>query len=651
MCLHTHIQRRGTSGIYYIRRRIPNDLLPFFAPKKEIARSLKTKDPKEAKERGRLEAIKIDQQFAAAYRTLEQGQAHNAPSEAAPESGTSHPTTPPQASLTPLEIERLALLHLHTTLAEDEDARDNPKHPDALAEEQQEAQELAAQFGIKQTVARFGLTAKDAEAKRGQAELFLQAAPLFLASNDFSPVERIVDALLDAEGIDLDKAAPAYRKLCRAVFMAECKAHEAILKRMGGEWVATPAAQAARMPQGGYQNFTPSPAPISICAAPEQTPANPLATPSPDNPLFSEVWKRYLKERAPAHKTELDFAASVRRFIEVNGDLPIKAITKAHIRTFKDVMLKIPVIRELPKAVRTLPALRLIATMEKQYKGESYPTLSTKTVNEKLLATIKIIISYAVANGYIDNNPASGMRVINNRDNMSGPERLPYDMDDFNTILHSPLFVGAVDRRSMGILKQDKRHDYQWLTLLAMFTGARLEEIGQLDANDIYNDNGIWCIHIHADLETNRRVKNKGSIRKIPVHPKLIELGFIDFVQSLPPEGKLLRTITSRTDHRTSTFSKWWGRFTKEIGVHSKQKTFHSFRHTFKRTMRDVGANAEHVNAIQGHSDGGSASGQYGRDKDGMQYNMTTLMETMKKLKFEGVELDFLRGCVARKAI
>lgn len=183
-----------------------------------------------------------------------------------------------------------------------------------------------------------------------------------------------------------------------------------------------------------------------------------------------------------------------------------------------------------------------------------------------------------------------------------------------------------------------------------MFTGARLEEIGQLDANDIYNDNGIWCIHIHADLETNRRVKNKGSIRKIPVHPKLIELGFIDFVQSLPPAGKLLRTITSRTDHRTSTFSKWWGRFTKEIGVHSKQKTFHSFRHTFKRTMRDVGANAEHVNAIQGHSDGGSTSGQYGRDKDGMQYNMTTLMETMKKLKFEGVELDFLRGCVARKA-
>lgn len=207
MCLHTHIQRRGTSGIYYIRRRIPNDLLPFFAPKKEIARSLKTKDPKEAKERGRLEAIKIDQQFATAYRTLEQGQAHNAPSEAAPESGTPHPTTPPQASLTQLEIERLALLHLHTALAEDEDARDNPKNPDALAEEQQEAQELATQFGIKQTVARFGLTAKDAEAKRGQAELFLQAAPLFLASNDFSPVERTVDALLDAEGIDLDKAA------------------------------------------------------------------------------------------------------------------------------------------------------------------------------------------------------------------------------------------------------------------------------------------------------------------------------------------------------------------------------------------------------------------------------------------------------------
>ena len=66
MSLSSNIVRRG--AVYYIRVRVPSDLLDYYAPKKEITYSLKTKDPREAKRKGNLERVKIDQQFAEARR-------------------------------------------------------------------------------------------------------------------------------------------------------------------------------------------------------------------------------------------------------------------------------------------------------------------------------------------------------------------------------------------------------------------------------------------------------------------------------------------------------------------------------------------------------------------------------------------------------
>jgi len=71
LSLCNHLQRRGSSGNYYFRVRIPSDLLEVYAPKKEIVFSLKTKDPKEAKARFRVEAVRVDQEFAEHRRRLE----------------------------------------------------------------------------------------------------------------------------------------------------------------------------------------------------------------------------------------------------------------------------------------------------------------------------------------------------------------------------------------------------------------------------------------------------------------------------------------------------------------------------------------------------------------------------------------------------
>lgn len=131
LSLSSNIVRRG--AVYYIRVRVPSDLLDYYAPKKEISYSLKTKDPREAKRKGNLERVKIDQQFAEARR-----------SQAVVNQGQSAVMPLPSAEnllLPPLEIERLSLLYLHHVLADDEAARVAPKSPETIERERQQAQE------------------------------------------------------------------------------------------------------------------------------------------------------------------------------------------------------------------------------------------------------------------------------------------------------------------------------------------------------------------------------------------------------------------------------------------------------------------------------------------------------------------------------
>lgn len=655
LSLSSNIVRRG--AVYYIRVRVPSDLLDYYDPKKEITYSLKTKDPREAKRKGNLERVKIDQRFEEARRSLmaqTMRQERAAVDASLPVAVAASPEMP--ALLSPLELERLSLLYLHHALADDEAARATPKSPETIERERQQAQEredlireLSEKKGIPYTppstpptIRPVGLTDEDIDAKRAYAERFIHDAPFFIAKGETYPVHHLVDALIKREHLHIAKESPAYYQLALAIMRTESKAQEAILKRLSGEWVETPLVAVPTLP-------------ITLNNA--EGNRMPPASPHDDNPLFSEVWERYLAERKPAPKTAQDFGTAVRRFIEINGDLPVQSIKARHVRMFKDTLLKCP--SRVPKELQNLPILKVIKRLESRKKEEPYPkTLSPKTINDKALTAIKAVLSHAVDNGFIETNPAHQIRAVDpaqhNADN-AGPSRIPYDMDDIRGILRSPLFHEQ-GTPSNGILKrltQEEKRDYQRLVLLGIFTGARLEEIGQLDIADIREEEGITYIFIHADAATGRRIKNKTSRRKVPVHPFLLDRGFLPTIRKGEGcgsaqcdsggggGGKLFPTLSSKTDTLTAPFSKWWRRYTVSIGVYTPQKTFHSFRHTFKRTLRDAGIDGKLTDALQGHA-GTSIADNYGRDAEGMGYSMPVLFRAL----CEGMEKGGLEQVV-----
>ena len=109
----------------------------------------------------------------------------------------------------------------------------------------------------------------------------------------------------------------------------------------------------------------------------------PPASPHDDNPLFSEVWERYLAERKPAPKTAQDFGTAVRRFIEINGDLPVQSIKRGMSACSRTHSLNAP---PCPKELQNLPILKVIKRLESRKKEEhTLTTLSPKTINDKHL--------------------------------------------------------------------------------------------------------------------------------------------------------------------------------------------------------------------------------------------------------------------------
>lgn len=138
-----------------------------------------------------------------------------------------------------------------------------------------------------------------------------------------------------------------------------------------------------------------------------------------------------------------------------------------------------------------------------------------------------------------------------------------------------------------------------WVPLLCRYTGARSGEVLQLRASDVNADpDGIHDINIRRG--EGQSVKNNASLRDIPLHDHLIELGFLEFVRGC--KGWLFPEVPAdKCGVKSTKFASWWGQVVREQGINVHQPT-HAFRHTFKTMLRRSGASDRVNNAITGHT-------------------------------------------------
>ncbi|WP_239805684.1 hypothetical protein [Croceicoccus hydrothermalis] len=130
-------------------------------------------------------------------------------------------------------------------------------------------------------------------------------------------------------------------------------------------------------------------------------------------------------------------------------------------------------------------------------------------------------------------------------------------------ILSAPVWSGSAgldDRLNAG---DEIFHDaWYYLPIMLPLYGGRSSELAGLRLADVHEDDPIPYMQI--DYSEDRDLKNVQSIRKLPIHPELIRLGFIDYVQAMRglghtylfPEMKAPKARSFADTFRKSIFEK-----------------------------------------------------------------------------------------------
>jgi len=336
---------------------------------------------------------------------------------------------------------------------------------------------------------------------------------------------------------------------------------------------------------------------------------------------LTQTFERYQVEKQLDPKMERQWALAVEQFTQVIGDLPVGEITKARVVEFKDAMVKMP--RNLPHEWRhlTVPEVlqrlpQIKAAWEEKQKAESgkkrkkgdavkkgtdadkpqpFPTLAPKTINDNKIGAISAVLQWAVGNAKLELNPARDVRVATNERRArreGGGNRLPFAEDQLVKLFTSGPYE-----------KPDRISHHFWLPLLGYMTGGRLEEYAQLSVRDVVRDHRAnW--HLKIDDENGKRIKNEASRRWIPIHSELINLGFLQFVDTMRDRGDQRLFPELKPDKfgvLSTNYSKVFGRGLRKLGF-GKRYVFHSFRHGFKDLCREAGIPKDVRDRIQGHT-------------------------------------------------
>lgn len=385
-----------------------------------------------------------------------------------------------------------------------------------------------------------------------------------------------VNRAVEARGIVLPPDDPAWRQLELAFVRAQRSALAGIRARLDGDDVETPERQ--REPTG-----------LALSAALR---------------LWAEAGGAGARKPQPSSVAEAE--RSARRFVELHGDLPITAITKAHARAFRDALVRLP--KALPARLGRLPLPKLL-----KEDLTKYPRRNAQTVN-KTLALLSGVLARAERDGHFEALPAWANPFHVGFD-VAPAEREPYEpfsAAELQRLFASPVFAGG--ERPLG----GQGEAAYWFPLIALFSGARRTEIAQLKIGDVrQGEGGIWYFDI-TNEGADQNLKTVSSARSVPVHHELIRLGLLDMVaaraKAHPPTAPLWPAFAPPIDPKAKAWTKWFGRY---LGVHvvdHPAKTFHSFRHTFKRACREAGLSEEVHNALTGHA-GGGVSRRYGRER------------------------------------
>lgn len=379
----------------------------------------------------------------------------------------------------------------------------------------------------------------------------------------------------------------------------------------------------------------------------------PGATPAPRHVKSVRTVRQLVNGFAEAKSAEVgrsrlaQFNIPVRSLLEELGaDFDVRNISREHIQEIANLLIRVP--SHATQHYRDL-SLRDAAEAHKK-KHQQYPERYDEAA--KGVGILKQIFNWAIDQDWLEHSPVDKIKILRPRSAKKSAQAnkgyQPFTVAELTKIFSAPLFTGSIDDEynfaTPGPLIH-KRSRY-WAPIIALWTGMRANEILQLERKDIRFENGVHFFDVNDDEEIEydpsvfqKRLKNKNSVRDVPMRDELIRLGFLDWVSDRPPGRLFPEASAAQPDRPSIEFSKRFRTFLKSRDVWTtRSKVFHSFRNNFTDALRDGRVIDEYREVILGWAEPKKMDRRYGRG-----HKLELLKQEVDKAVYDGLTLSLFR--------
>ena len=375
-----------------------------------------------------------------------------------------------------------------------------------------------------------------------------------LARGDTRGIEwEMDDFLFGAFGVKLKSGTEAHRRTAYAFLKANVKLVEMLQARQRGDVVDTP-----KSPLTDAQSDSTAPPKLSAAVT-------------------------YFLESYPDKSREMyrKYRGVLPVLVQIIGDRPVNTIKQKDIEDFCRLLCKLPprwsaIARERKLDIHALAALK-------------HPkTISPKTFEDTYLASLRPFLN-------------ASKRTF-------GDRGFPLNLTTEGIVYSGTMKAGRNKQRAMTadelerlmkaleLFAKNARETHKfWLPMLALHSGARVNELCQINPQTDYGtEDDIPYLHITEDSEGHeglrKSVKNATSQRTLPIHPDLIRAGFLKYLDAIKASGaKLLFPLWGTWRGRGSPAAEdWFKDFLASTGLRDdtpgkRVVGFHCLRSTFLR--------------------------------------------------------------------
>ena len=241
---------------------------------------------------------------------------------------------------------------------------------------------------------------------------------------------------------------------------------------------------------------------------------------------------------------------------------------------------------------------------------------------DKRLRMVCHFTKWCMDREYLRENPMAGLTLPKRLVSASKTRKAAFTDEELAKILPALLALPSHDL---------PRTEFKWVALALAFSGARCMEVLQLRHADVRSVDGVVCFDFNRG--EGNSIKNEPSIRLVPMHSQLSELGFLDWVaRPRKPKDPLARLFPLIHPKGSPLPSLWFTRLLRALQVKRPAVSLHSLRHTMTVKLERNRTHPSIMHRLLGHAVGADVEGRVYLSS--LTYSPKELQEALEAVKF-----------------